>query len=139
MRKPNAAVLENARQWVSKAENDLIVAEHALNMEEDCPTDSVCFHAQQCAEKYIKALLVCRLIDFAKTHDLNALARLLPESIIDILTDKELRRLTDYATTTRYPGDYEEISLAEAKRAVRASRRMRAAIRKLLPKTTKAR
>jgi hypothetical protein len=43
-------------------------------------------------------------------------------------------KLTEYATVTRYPGDYEPISLDEAKKAVRIARHVRRQIRKLLPK-----
>lgn len=50
------------RQWVEKAESDLRNAEHTLEL--DCPLDTVCFHAQQCAEKYLKALLVSWGADF---------------------------------------------------------------------------
>ena len=46
------------RGWVEKAEHDLRNAEYVLSMEHDCPTDTVCFHCQQCAEKYLKALLL---------------------------------------------------------------------------------
>ena len=43
------------RQWVQKAENDLKNAAHTLKLGVDGPTDTVCFHAQQCVEKYVKA------------------------------------------------------------------------------------
>ncbi|MEK6409802.1 MAG: HEPN domain-containing protein [Acidobacteriota bacterium] len=39
------------RQWVENAEHDLINAEYTLTLEKNCPLDTVCFHAQQCAEK----------------------------------------------------------------------------------------
>jgi len=42
------------RQWVQKAENDLKNAAYTLQMGEDSPTDTVCFHAQRCVEKYVK-------------------------------------------------------------------------------------
>jgi HEPN domain-containing protein len=84
-------------------------------------------------EKYQKALLVQRMIDFPKTHDLNALARLLPNLLIPMLTDEERRRFTDYATVMRYPGDYQPIGLAEARHAVAVARRIRSGIRRLLP------
>ena len=57
---------EIIRQWVRKAENDLRNAEHTLTMKEGCPFDLVCFHAQQCAEKYLKAWLVFLGIGFQK-------------------------------------------------------------------------
>lgn len=127
-------VLAIARDWVQKGENDLKNATHTLGMRKDCPTDTVCFHAQQCVEKYLKAFLVLKRIDFPKTHDIKELIALLPLKFRPQLTPEEQRRLTDYATVTRYPGDYEPISLAETRRAVKIARRVRNEIRKLLPK-----
>jgi HEPN domain-containing protein len=127
-------VLVIARDWVQKAENDLKNATYTLGMEEDCPTDTVCFHAQQCVEKYLKAFLVLRKINFPKTHDIKELIVLLPSNSRPKLTPEEQRRLADYATVTRYPGDYEPISLAETRRAVKIARRVRNEMRKLLPK-----
>ena len=43
-------ILVIAREWVQKAENDLKNAAYTLRMGKDCPADTVCFHAQQCAE-----------------------------------------------------------------------------------------
>ncbi len=45
-------------EWVIKTENNLKNAVHSLKLGKECPTDTVCFHAQQCVEKYLKALLV---------------------------------------------------------------------------------
>lgn len=120
--------------WVEKAENDLKNAVHTLKMGDDCPTDTVCFHAQQCVEKYLKALLVLRARDFPKTHDVEELAALLPGKLRPGLSAEEKRRLVTYATVARYPGDYEPISLSEARSAVRIARRVRKEIRRLLPK-----
>ena len=127
-------ILIVARDWVEKAENDLKNAAYTLGMGNDCPTDTVCFHAQQCVEKYLKAFLVLKSIDFPKTHDIKELVILLPVKSRPKLTPEEQRRFTDYATITRYPGDYEPIPLAEARHAVRIARRVRNEIRKLLPK-----
>lgn len=127
-------ILVIARDWVQKAENDLKNATYTLKMEEDCPTDTVCFHAQQCVEKYLKAFLVLRRINFPKTHDIKELIVLLPSNSRPKLTPEEQRRLADYATVTRYPGDYEPISLAETRRAAKIARRVRNEMRKLLPK-----
>jgi HEPN domain-containing protein len=112
-----------------KADNDLKTASHTLKLGEDCPTDIVCFHAQQCVEKYIKALMVLKQIPFPKTHDLSELLHLLPAEFNSLLSNEEQKLLTVYATVTRYPGDYEEISLAEARRAVSIARRLRKVMR----------
>ena len=89
-------------------------------MGKDCPTDTVCFHAQQCAEKYLKALLVWKGIPFPKTHDLSSLIAFLPKDLQNLLTGEEQELLTEYATVTRYPGGYEDITLSEARSAVKA-------------------
>jgi HEPN domain-containing protein len=120
-----------AKEWMAKAENDLKSAAHLLTIE-DCPVDNVCFNAQQCVEKYLKALLITQGKEFPKTHDLGELLILLPPRLQPLLDDEEQDRLTDYATVTCYPGDYEPISLNEARQAVKIARRVRREVRKLL-------
>ncbi len=120
-----------AWEWVEKAESDLKSAAHLLTME-DCPTDSICFHAQQCVEKYMKALLVAQGISFRKIHDLGELMLLIPIRLRPSLDEGEQARLTEYATVTRYPGNYEPISLTEARQAVKIARRIRKEVLKLL-------
>ncbi len=44
------AVLQVVREWIGKAENDLANAKHTLKLGAGCPTDTVCFHAQQLVE-----------------------------------------------------------------------------------------
>jgi len=70
-------VIATVRRWLEKAENDLLTATTLLKLGRQCPTDTVCFHAQQCIEKYLKGLLVWRSRSFPKTHDLTALMGLL--------------------------------------------------------------
>jgi HEPN domain-containing protein len=118
-------VIVVVNEWVNKAENDLKTALHTLEMDDDCPTDTACFHAQQVVEKYLKALLTFKGIAFPKTHNLEEIMALLPPSFRPQFDDKDQDRLTEYATVTRYPGDYEPISLQEAKEAVRTARRVR--------------
>ena len=125
-------ILAVVGEWVTKAENDLLTATYTLTIGSRCPTDTVCFHAQQCAEKYLKALLVWRGTDFPKTHDLEALAARLRSGPRPALSLSDLGRLTRFATATRYPGA-EEVRIPEARRAVAAARRIREAIRALLP------
>jgi len=127
-------VIEVVREWVGKAENDLITAAYTLRIGVGCPTDTVCFHAQQCVEKYLKALLVSLGREFPKVHDVAEILALLPVSARPTMAPEEARKLTAYATVTRYPGDYDPISLAEAHEAVRLARRVRGAVRKSLPK-----
>lgn len=125
------------REWVLKAENDLKNAAHTLKLGMDCPTDTVCFHAQQCVEKYLKALLVWRRTSVPKTHSIADLLSLVPRDGRPELSPEEQERLTDYATVTRYPGAYEPIFLTEAQETVALARRVRRDIRRLLPREAK--
>jgi HEPN domain-containing protein len=121
------------RQWVEKAEHDLRNAEHTLTLQEDCPFDTVCFHAQQCAEKYIKALLVLQAVDFPKTHDLGALAQLVPPDLPLGVDLAELVILNRYGIEARYPGDWEPIARDDAEHACSLARSIRQRVRDLLP------
>ena len=120
-----------AREWMAKADNDLRSGTFLLKMK-DCPTDTVCFHAQQCIEKSLKALLVACETGFRKTHDLGELILLLPPRFRSLLSDDEQDRFTEYATVTRYPGNYEPISLTEARQATKAARRVYREVKKML-------
>jgi len=44
--------IDLVKLWIRKAENDLINAKHSINIKPKPPLDTICFHAQQCAEKY---------------------------------------------------------------------------------------
>jgi HEPN domain-containing protein len=124
----------SGRQWVEKAEHDLINAEHTLTLEKNCPFDTVCFHAQQCAEKYLKAFLVQESITFPKTHDLRVLMQLIPSSLSLLGLDiAEILPLNRYTIEARYPGEWEPITREEAERAVATAKKVREAIRAQLP------
>ena len=128
------AVITVIREWLAKAEHDLLNARHTLKLGAHCPTDTVCFHAQQCVEKHLKALLVFRAIPFPRTHDIRVLRALLPAKLRPKLDSKVQDRLTEYATVTRYPGHGPEISLAEARKSVAIARRVRKEVRQHLPR-----
>ena len=85
----NERIIEVAHEWVAKAENDLKNAVHTLGMGQECPTDTVCFHAQQCVEKHLKALLALSKTDFPKTHNIEELMALLPKGARPGLTADE--------------------------------------------------
>jgi HEPN domain-containing protein len=122
------------REWLAKAENDLLNATHTLTLGAACPTDTVCFHAQQCIEKYVKAMLVFRGAAFPKTHDLGVLRALLPPKFRPKLAKKDEKLLTEYATVRRYPSPDPDIPLPEARAAVALARRVRREVRRHLPK-----
>jgi HEPN domain-containing protein len=91
-------------EWVEYAEEDLIMAKSALRRSKPLTIGS-CFHSQQCAEKYLKAVLVSQNVEFPKTHDLLILHTLCASAGIFTGFGKEdLGRLSGYAVRARYPG-----------------------------------
>jgi HEPN domain-containing protein len=132
-------VITVVREWLAKADNDLLNAAHTLILGAACPTDTVCFHAQQCVEKYIKALLIFLTSPFPKTHDIRVLWALLPAKLRPKLDRKEQGRLTEYATVMRYPGPGSDVTLPEARKSVAIARRVRKEVRKNLPAAARRR
>lgn len=122
------------RSWVDKAEHDLNIENNLAAKE--IPWDTVGFHAQQCSEKYLKALLIFHRIDFTKIHDLTELYALLPKDLRLPIDPRLLDRLNPYAIEGRYPGVWEPVERDDALRAVEAARAVRDAVRRALPATS---
>ncbi len=120
------------KQWVEKAEEDFRTAEYLLVLKEDCPLNPVCFHSQQCVEKYIKALLVYCSIQFPKSHDVVELLNLVPENYRPDLSIYDLAIINRYAVDTRYPGEWEIITRQEAEDSVRIAGDVRQKIKQTL-------
>lgn len=93
------------RAWVARAEEDYELARSALRRKTPL-TYGVCFHAPQCAEKYLKAVLVLSGQLFPKTHDLQVLQDLCRQVDVHLgLSLDDLDVLSSYAVRIRYPGD----------------------------------
>ena len=93
--------------------------------------DGICFHAQQCAEKLVKALLIHKGTTPPKTHALTELSRLLAQTCPGWdWPAEELRFLSHSAVAFRYPG--ESAGAADAARAFEISTRLRARLLRLL-------
>jgi len=125
---------EEVRRWVEKAEHDLQNAEYVLGLKEECPTDTVCFHCQQCAEKYLEALLIFNTIEFPRTHDLVLLFNLAERVVGHNLEIEQVQPLNRYSVEARYPGDWDPISFTEATDALRMAKSVRTAVRGAFPK-----
>jgi len=123
---PPEEVLREVQGWITKAENDLKNVALVLPAE-DAPFDTVCFHAQQAAEKYLKALLTFRGIPFGRTHDLPELVLLLPPDSAMPAAVGDLSELTDAAVACRYPVGAEEYNRPLTEELVRQARAVRAA------------
>lgn len=116
--------------WVARAEEDFALARTAFRRKQPLASGA-CFHAQQCAEKYMKALLISKSADFPKTHDLLLLNNLCSTNGILLEIDpKHLNTLADYAIRTRYPGN--DPTAEDAKEAIELAKLVRNFARKFL-------
>lgn len=122
---------EIAKEWVDKAESDYDAAELTLHGREAPIVDAVCFHSQQCAEKYLKAYLQEHLIRFERRHELIPLLELC------LIVDREfetlresLQSLEQYAVLIRYPGLIVPTEMAE--KAFESTNRIREYVREKL-------
>jgi HEPN domain-containing protein len=118
------------REWVRKAEDNFRTAE-VLAGERGRFHDQICFHGQQCVEKYLKALLHESGVPFFKTHDLEGLLDLLlPHHASLGRFRRGLRFLTEFAVDPRYP--LLRTTKRQARAALRWAGKVRDACRKLL-------
>ena len=115
---------ETVREWINKAEGDFRTAGREITAEEQPNYDAVCFHAQQCIEKLIKAILIDYGTVPLKVHDLAVLSRLLTSVCDDWDWNmEELRFLSRASVEYRYPG--ESADSEEAKKAFDICRSLR--------------
>jgi HEPN domain-containing protein len=92
-------------EWIDKAEGDFVTAQMSSRARKNPNPDAACFHAQQCAEKYLKARLEEAGLAVPKTHNLYALLTLIlpiEPSWNALATD--LNILSTFAVAYRYPG-----------------------------------
>ncbi len=109
--------------WLTRARGDLALAR--VPLPEGGFYEDLCFHAQQAAEKALKAVYLSRGWTFRYIHDLEELftdlqakGLSIPEQILEAVI------LTDYALDTRYPGIANPITHEEYKRAVTLAERV---------------
>lgn len=108
------------KDWLLKAENDLKAAEGIYGYYEQPPTDTICYHCHQVAEKSLKCYLVYQRVRFQKIHDLIVLLNLCltKDKSLDSLREN-LEILNQYYVETKYPLDISiDYSIEEAKEAI---------------------
>ena len=132
MTAPREEIIAKVRAWATHAEDDLRVAQHTLTLSHGCPYHLVAYHAQQCAEKYLKAYLVLRGVDCAYMQNIASLLSLCSRQAAWGRDLKDADELTPLAITARYPGEDESVSEAEARRALDFAARVREVVRHAL-------
>ena len=88
-----------------RANEDLAVMKDLRSSNPEGFTSTICFHAQQAVEKFLKAFLAFADIDFPRTHDVDYL--LMECQKIDSTSfDIDLKSLTEFGVSVRYPDDF---------------------------------
>lgn len=97
-----------ARTLLGKAAQDEFALRHLATLT-DSPDEVLGFHAQQAAEKLVKAVLAARAIRYERSHDLRYLIELLQEAGVDFPLDPDrVDELTDFAVPLRYEDPSEQ-------------------------------
>jgi HEPN domain-containing protein/predicted nucleotidyltransferase len=104
LKKERCALNPLAVEWVENAEEDYVVVRE-LQRGQLPVHNAICFHAQQCIEKYLKAWLQERNIPFPRTHDLKELLEMIVPSVpVWQVWEPDFSLLSKHAVTTRYLG-----------------------------------
>ena len=106
----------SAEDWFRYAKSDLELAR--IEKPEGVLLENLCFHAQQAAEKILKAVLIFLEIDFPRTHNIRTLLDLLPEGVDVPQEVEESAILTDYAVESRYPRNSEPVDDEEYRQVI---------------------
>jgi HEPN domain-containing protein len=131
---PDDARAEDVRAWLQKVQFDLKACAHALSSEDAGLWPDAVFHAQQAAEKSLKAFLAWHDKPFRKTHSIEELGHACLELDPSLATVVDgAVPLTEYAWKFRYPGEPEMLSREEADRAFQAARELHKAITARIP------
>ena len=110
---------DDINEWVKRAKSNLLLSK-IKKVSREIYYEDLCYDAQQCAEKSLKALCIFFDIKFPKTHNLSHLIELLKDKEVKIPKSvKKAELISDYSVETRYPGDYEEVDEKEYKRVVK--------------------
>ena len=107
----------SSADWLRYARADLALAR--VRLPQDGLYELLCLHAQQAAEKSLKAILVHNGIEPPRTHMLAQLVDVLPTDVPRTMILSQSARLTVYATASRYPSDEEAVGIEEYEEAVR--------------------
>jgi HEPN domain-containing protein len=96
---------EYLRRWLVKANEDITTIDALISSSPEKHSSAICFHAQQAVEKFLKAFLVYKGIDFPRTHDVDMLLAMCKPLHADAF-NIELKELTEFGVDVRYPDDF---------------------------------
>lgn len=119
---PEAIPPGSAADWLRHARSDLALAR--VQNTPEILRESLCFHAQQAAEKALKAVLVAHALAFPRTHNLGVLLDLLSTTRPLPAEIQAADILTEYAVSSRYPTEVEPVTDEEYQEALDLAERV---------------
>jgi len=122
---------EYIQNWLFRANEDISVIHSLTGIDSEFYTSTICFHAQQAVEKFLKAFLIYHDVDFPKTHDLDFLlakCQHIDKSSFEI----DLKSLTDFGVTIRYPDDFYIPGVKETEEYVKIAEEIRSIIERMI-------
>ena len=115
---------EIIEEWLKRALSNLTIASKRKTSK-DILYEDLCFECQQSVEKSLKALLVFYNVDLIITHSIALLVSKLADKGV-VIPDfvKESVILSDYAVQTRYPGNYEPVTIDDFIQALQLAQKV---------------
>ena len=113
---------EDYQNWLKRAKSNFKIAQIAKD--DDICYEDLCYEAQQCSEKALKALLIYLKQEIPKVHSFHILLEKLEQHIEIPEEIKDVIELNNYAVQTRYPGDYLSLDKEEYERSLEITERV---------------
>ena len=108
--------MERYESWIERAKSSFEISKIAIN--ENIYFEDLCYQSQQAVEKGLKGLLIYFNVEPEFTHNIGILLDEL-ENFVNIPQNiKETINLTKYAVITRYPGEYDDITMENYKESI---------------------
>jgi len=122
---------EYIKNWLFRANEDIAVIESLSGLDLEYYTSTICFHAQQAVEKYLKAFLIYHDVDFPKTHDVDFLV-MECQKIDKYNFEIDLKSLTDFGVSIRYPDDFYIPGITETKEYMIIAKEIKSLVENLI-------
>lgn len=122
---------EYLNNWIYRAREDISVMENLAKAGIEYYTSTICFHAQQAVEKYLKSFLIFHDTDFPRTHDVDFL--LFECQKIDFNNFQfDFKSLTEFGVSVRYPDDFYVPGVNETKEYLDIAQEVAKTVEKLI-------
>ena len=128
----NQEKIDYIQNWLFRAREDIAVMNRLSDSEIEFYTSTICFHAQQSVEKYLKTFLIYHDIDFPRTHDVDFLL-MECQKIDDTNFDLNLKSLTEFGVSVRYPDDFYIPGVKETKEYIEIAHTVKIVVESLIP------